>query len=170
MPHAAIRVANELLRDHPNVDHMKLQKLLYYANGWWLATHGEPLLTEYPQVWRYGPVFRQLYSTLSRFGHSNIGGPVAVGIFGGGNQPNLDEAEDAKEIRDLLHAIWEEHGHKSAIQLSNETHGVGTPWRTIAERHNFSVPVNTPIPPQEDWAYFARLAREREIPTTPLRA
>lgn len=170
MPHPALQVANELLQAHGDVSHMKLQKLLYYANGWWLATEGTPLLNEFPQVWRYGPVFRWLYNTLSRFGHNEIGGPVPPGPFGGGNLPTLEGVAEAPRVRALLAWIWTEHGHKTAVQLSDETHAVGTPWWIIAERHGFRVPLNTPIPPQADWDYFANLARTRGIETHPLTA
>jgi uncharacterized phage-associated protein len=168
MPLPALKAANELLKLHGDVDHMKLQKLLYYANGWWLATEGTPLLNEPPEVWRYGPVFAWLYSSLNRFGHSNIGGPVAPGPFAIANQAEVDVPQD--RLKRLLEWIWNEHGHKSAIQLSDETHAVGTPWRQIAEKHNFRIPANTPIPAKLDWEYFTKLARTRGIATQPLRA
>lgn len=170
MAYPALKVANELLAKHGDVSHMKLQKLLYYANGWWLATEGAPLLNEPPQVWRFGPVFRWLYSSLSRFGHSQIGGPVPIGPFGGGDRPTLENEDGVERVRRLLDWIWAEHGAKDAIQLSEETHAPGTPWRKIAEKHNFRVPQNTPIPPQMDWEYFANLARARGIPTKSITA
>ncbi|MBQ1498462.1 MAG: DUF4065 domain-containing protein [Sphingomonas sp.] len=169
MSFPALKVANELLQLHGDIDPMKLQKLLYYANGWWLATHGAPLLNENPQVWRYGPVFRGLYGAFARFGRDDIGGPVRGGPFTA-DPPFLTNELDAVEARQLLAWIWDEHGSKSAIQLSDETHAPGTPWRKIAERHNFRVPEGTPIPPREDWAYFAELAQGRGVATRPLAA
>lgn len=162
MSFTSLKVANELLRLHGDIDPMKLQKLLYYANGWWLATHGEPLLTEQPQVWRYGPVFRGLYGTFAKFGRENIGGPVSGGPFTPDPQFLGDSAAE-EEVRQLLKWIWDEHGNKSAIKLSDETHAPGTPWRKIAERHDFRVPEGTPIPPEADWEYFAGLAKARDV-------
>jgi uncharacterized phage-associated protein len=170
MPYPPLQVANELLQAHGDVSHMKLQKLLYYANGWWLATEGQPLLNEDPEVWRYGPVFRWLYSALSRFGHSSIGGPIPPGPFAAGAQANLVGEPDEGRVRNLLNWIWVEHGQKSAAQLSEETHAPGTPWRIIAEKHGFHVPLNTPIPREMDWDYFAKLARARGYQTRPLAA
>ena len=169
MAYPALRVANELLQLHGDVSHMKLQKLLYYANGWWLAMEGQPLLNENPQVWRYGPVFRWLYSSLSRFGHADIGKPVPPGPFGPQNL-TLEGEQGADNVRNLLSWIWAEHGQKTAIQLSDETHAPGTPWRKIAEEHNFRVPTNTEIPPQLDWEYFASLAQVRGFSPQPLKA
>lgn len=62
-PYHPLAFANEfILKAQPaGVEHMKLQKLVYYSYGWWIAYHEEPILTEPPQVWRYGPVFVSLY-------------------------------------------------------------------------------------------------------------
>lgn len=148
---------------------MKLQKLLYYANGWWLAINGEPLLSEAPQVWRYGPVYQHLYRTFSRFRHEPIGGPVKGNPFAA--EPEmLGDSEDEGRVRQLLDWIWSEHGAKSAVQLSDETHAVGTPWRDIAEEYNFRIPYNVEISPKRDWKFFAEQAEKRGIQTTPLSA
>ncbi|WP_164118879.1 type II toxin-antitoxin system antitoxin SocA domain-containing protein [Sphingorhabdus sp. Alg239-R122] len=165
MPYPSLRVANELLSLHGDISPMKLQKLLYYTNGWWLALRGKPLLNENPQVWRYGPVFSILYSTFSRFGHDNIGQPVPAGPFGG-EPPALEDNGD--DVRAFLEWVWGEHGTKTAGQLSDETHAIGTPWRQIAEQHNFRVPRFTEIPPHLDHAYFSRLAEARGVNPVPL--
>jgi len=38
------------------ITHLKLQKLLYYAQAWHLANTGEPLFDEEIQAWTHGPV------------------------------------------------------------------------------------------------------------------
>lgn len=169
MEYPSHQIANEILASHGEVSHMKLQKLLYYANGWWLATTGHRLLNENPQVWRYGPVFGWLYRTLSRFGHSAIGGPVKGNPFAD-NAERLPDNDEAERVRKLLDWIWIEHGPKTAIQLSEETHAPGTPWRQIAEKYNFKVPFEVEISPERDWAFFAKLAEQRGIQTVPLAA
>lgn len=169
MAYPSIYVANELLSSHGDVSHMKLQKLLYFANGWWLATNGTPLLNESPQVWRYGPVYQYLYKIFSRFGHADIGGPVKGNPFA--DEPEkLGDSDEHKRVRQLLDWIWTEYGSKSAIQLSDETHAPGTPWRQIAEHHKFRVPFETEISPKKDWEFFASLAQQRGIQTVPLAA
>jgi len=173
MSYPAIEVANELIARHGangNIDPMKLQKLLYFANGWWLALVGRPLISEAPQVWRYGPVFKPIYHSFSKYGRNNIMYPEPATPFGGQPRRIPDNAADAQEVRHLLDWIMGEYGWKSGPALSDETHRPGTPWRNIAERNRFQVPENQVIPPQEDWQYFSELARARGYQPVPIAA
>lgn len=49
-------VARDLRRRLPGVGTAKLQKLLYYCQGWHLAWFGTPLFTERIEAWDKGPV------------------------------------------------------------------------------------------------------------------
>ena len=44
----------------------QIQTILYTAYGVWLATKGERLLEEHPQVWQYGPLFPRAYKHLKK--------------------------------------------------------------------------------------------------------
>jgi uncharacterized phage-associated protein len=44
------------------ISNMKLQKLLYYQQGFHLAYFGKPLFEEDIEAWMYGPVVPSVYS------------------------------------------------------------------------------------------------------------
>ena len=168
MTFLALHAANELLREHPDVDPMKLQKLLYYANGWWLATHGKPLINETPGIWRYSPCSVGSMELLPGLGVKTSAVLLRV--------DPLTSVLNSLEVRQKqmkrvssLHG-WEHHGPKSAIALSDKTHALGTPWRDSAEKHQFRVPEGTSIPIADNWAYFSALAEVLGAATTPLAA
>lgn len=171
MPYTAIEVANELIAAHGKddgvIDPLKLQKLLYFANGWWLAINGAPLIAERPQVWRYGPVFKTIYHAFNSYGNSPILDLAPSSPFGG--EPLRIQNAD-KELIPLLNWIWSEYGHKSGPALSDETHKPGTPWRKIAEKYKFMIPENFTIPLKDDWEYFVGLAKERGFKTAQITA
>lgn len=170
--HRPLTVANEFVRQFggaQGIGHLKLQKLTYYAQGWWLVTKGEEMLFERPQVWRYGPVFQSLYNVMSGKGSEPIREPVGASPFGGSQAPTLEGAAFEDE-RAMVQWIWEEYGNLSGPQLSDLTHAADTPWRVIAEDKKFRVPLNFPIPESLDWKYFAKLAQERGINPVPLTA
>jgi len=170
MPHRPIAIANEFVRqfgDANDLSHLKLQKLTYFAQGYWLAGRGEELVTERPQVWRYGPVFKSLYHILSGRGSSPIRQPTGANPFGEGTPPTL-EAPAFQAERQLVEWVWAEYGNLTGPQLSDMTHALGTPWRKIAEERKFKVPLDFEIPEDLDWNYFAELASERDITPVPI--
>lgn len=50
------------------ITNLKLQKLLYYAQAWFLALHGSELFSEDFQAWVHGPVLPSQYH---RFKHND---------------------------------------------------------------------------------------------------
>jgi uncharacterized phage-associated protein len=158
MPFAPLAIANTFLArygvESGGISHMKLQKLVFYAYGWWLASYDEPLASEAPQVWQYGPVFSSLYSALAPFGMEPIDSPMrAVPI---GSAPIVPESD--VEVHELLEWVWQRYGGYGAGKLSDMTHAKGTPWQEEAEAHNYRVPRNHTIPDARTKAYFESLA------------
>ena len=79
----ALKLANTFLARHAGgfgLQHMKLQKLCYYAYGWWLSAYDNPLTDKGPEVWKYGPVFSDLYDDLKTWGNAAIVA-LKLGIF-----------------------------------------------------------------------------------------
>ena len=76
MPFSAKAVANVFLEladaAKQTLTPMKLQKLVYYAHGWYLGLTGRPLLDELIQAWSFGPVVRSLYNEFKEFGADPI--------------------------------------------------------------------------------------------------
>jgi uncharacterized phage-associated protein len=143
------------------ITHMKLQKLVYYAHGWWLAYNLDnppPLLNERPQVWQHGPVFSSMYHALKGFGNTPIRFPQPE--FPMEAPPDVDENDDL--ILNFMDWIWVRYGQYSAIRLSDMTHQQGTPWRQIAEKYNFRVPLRLPIPDDIMQRYFRNVEASRQ--------
>jgi uncharacterized phage-associated protein len=141
MPYGAKAIANYFLQladgNDRNIDAMKMQKLVYFAQGWCLALKDSPLITERIEAWRYGPVVRELYGAFRDAGSGPITHPAYEAIFKNGKIgfyiPNIDEEDedegvDKDFVKNLLDEIWKVYGGFSAIQLSNLTHEPGTPW------------------------------------------
>src|SRR5687768_9300066 len=54
------------------IDQMKVQKLVYFAHGWYLAITNQPLINEAIEAWRFGPVIPSLYHSLKHSGNQAI--------------------------------------------------------------------------------------------------
>jgi uncharacterized phage-associated protein len=143
MPYQSIAVANYLIEcaraDVEALTPMKVQKLVYFAYGWNLAIHNQPLLNERFEAWKYGPVVPQLYRELKAFGARPIPEPVTVLRFQGMKisvvTPTIHESENhANDTKQLLERIWKVYGRYTAVQLSNATHAPGSPWDVTRKR------------------------------------
>ena len=53
----------------------KLQKLLYYTQGFHLAIYGVPLFEEKLIAWEHGPVVKEVYDKFKEFGSNAISVP-----------------------------------------------------------------------------------------------
>ncbi|MDB6118895.1 MAG: putative prophage protein, partial [Verrucomicrobiaceae bacterium] len=57
------------------ISNLKLQKLLYYAQGFHLALTGAPLFEEDIQAWVHGPVVREVWQAFNQYGANGIPAP-----------------------------------------------------------------------------------------------
>jgi uncharacterized phage-associated protein len=110
------------------VDHLKLQKLLYYAHGVHLAVTGKPLISERVEAWKFGPVVPIIYKAFRRYGAKPIT-ELAVEVDNGTLVPALIPT-DSSALR-VLETVWGSYGKYEGVELSAMTHKPGTPWDQV---------------------------------------
>lgn len=102
------------------VSNLKLQKLLYYAQGHCLGATGEPLFSDPIQAWAHGPVVAEVYHAYKDYGKNPIDPDVALG-------EDFDW-DDFAEVSDLLGDVWDRYGSLAAWALRERTHREA-PWK-----------------------------------------
>jgi uncharacterized phage-associated protein len=100
--------------DH--LSHLRLQKLLYYVQGWSLAMRSKPMFEERIEAWAHGPVVRDVYANLASYGDrsilpDNVGPPERL----------------TEEEMIFIQSVWEEYKKFSASSLRQMTHQE-KPW------------------------------------------
>lgn len=109
------------------ISNLKLQKLLYYAQGYHLAAFGCPLFPEKVRKWQHGPVVKEIYHAFSDYGSGGIPEPSSL------NENAFDEEQVS-----FLNEIYRIFGQYSAWKLRNMTHEeppwVDAPVRGIISR------------------------------------
>ncbi|MES2615839.1 MAG: type II toxin-antitoxin system antitoxin SocA domain-containing protein [Bdellovibrionota bacterium] len=119
---------------------MQLQKLIFFAHGVNLAVHESPLIKEEFEAWDYGPVIRSLYFETKYYGSGNIDRKLtALSYKKNSSKFNLEIitpiiSQEDKTVKEILDFVWENYGKYNAIQLSNITHKVGTPWEVTYKK------------------------------------
>ncbi|CVI68039.1 Panacea domain-containing protein [Alistipes sp. CHKCI003] len=121
MTYPVLDIANKLLLKATEYDggelmsNMKLQKMLYYQQGYHLAAFGTPLFSEEVEAWMYGPVVPCVYEHFKKFG--------AGGIIPETQTPTLlVEEEEA-----LFYDVFNAYINFSALGLMEKTHNE-SPW------------------------------------------
>lgn len=144
--HSAAAVANAFLdiqeadqTTYPPIDPIKLQKLLFYAQAWWLASTDTELFPDDIKAWTWGPVVPGIYYQFVKFGKEPIRNKQAEELIRTG-KGILDvyfrvPPAAPQNILSFLKNVWETHKIFTGIQLSNATHGPGEPWTIVKERY-----------------------------------
>jgi uncharacterized phage-associated protein len=74
--YTALQIANAFLdrakKDGKPLTNMKLQKLLYFAQGHSYGLRDKRLIEDDCQAWQYGPVYPSVYRAFSCFGAGPI--------------------------------------------------------------------------------------------------
>ena len=138
---------------------MKLQKLVYFAHGWYLALKDEELINEKIEAWRFGPVVRSLYHEFSYYGRNPITEKAFIHDFSD-DYAELPEGEEHRFVRAFLDRAWDVYGKYSAIQLSNATHVEGSPWDKIRKKYPDGIPECTVIDNETIKQYFEEGRKE----------
>jgi uncharacterized phage-associated protein len=104
--------------DEPEfLTHLRLQKLLYYVQGWSLTLRKKAMFSEEIQAWAHGPVVASLYSKFADFGNRPI---------------NPDEVDRPKRLTEadtqFIGMVWDAYKGYSASSLRAMTHRE-SPWR-----------------------------------------
>ena len=128
MSYSVLNIANKIIastntEQGETISNLKLQKLLYYMQGFFIAVFDKKLFENEIEAWQYGPVVREMYEHFKEFGSGTITLKADVEIL------DLSEAESQ-----LFNDVMEEYGQFSAIKLMNMTHEE-LPWKNVFNKN-----------------------------------
>ncbi len=106
---------------------LKLQKLLYYAQGIAIKYTGKSLFNENLVAWDLGPVVPEVYNRYKKYGKNPINESITMPNFG-----------DNNDIEVILKDVYEDYGQYSAFKLVEMTHNE-TPWKETPKNNVISI-------------------------------
>lgn len=118
---------NETVTGAEAISNLKLQKLLYYAQGCFLAITDNQLFSDKIVAWQHGPVVETVYQTYKHYGASGID-----------FTEDFDDSSFTEEEKNILGQVYDLFGQYSAWKLRNMTHEE-TPWKTTAPNEEISL-------------------------------
>jgi uncharacterized phage-associated protein len=97
------------------ISNLKLQKLLYYSQAWYLALYDKPLFGQRIEAWTHGPAIPPVYGEFKKWAWNPIPPPDKIRAL-----PQRPESH-VKEVIEV-------YGSFSAYQLERLTHQED-PWK-----------------------------------------
>ncbi len=117
-----------------DLSNMKLNKLLYFAQGHCLKQTGDVLFDDTIEAWDHGTIVYDVYKKYQPFGDS----PITV-----------CDAEEAKKMPSeaitILIDTVREYGKYTAMALRNMTHVPKSPWDLSYKRGEKRVPIGVDL-------------------------
>lgn len=126
LPYTAENVAKYLIylasqafvgdnKEREGITNLKLQKVLYFAQAYYLAKVGRPLFSDDIEAWEFGPVVPRVYRKYK----SNVSNPIIC---------EEDKSSLSDEDKETLKKVWGTFGGYSASKLVDIAHA-HTPWK-----------------------------------------
>jgi uncharacterized phage-associated protein len=141
-------VASAIVEQAGSMTAMKLEKLVYYCQGWHLARHSSALFGDPIEAWRQGPVVRELYQ------HHKQQYMIS-------NWPMGDSAALTQAEVDTVQWVTSEYGSFSAVELSRMTHHE-LPWKAARGGLPDSAASVEPLSTDLMRSYYARQLADPE--------
>ena len=117
-----------------DLTNMKMNKLLYFAQGHYLARYGRPLFDDRIEAWDHGPVVPSVYYAYKSFGD----GPI--------KDYNPDIVDQiTPEAEEILFGVARKYGGFTASYLRKMTQVVGAPCGQVYRRGcaNVEIPLDS---------------------------
>ena len=105
--------------EREGITNLKLQKILYFAQAYYLAKLGRPLFKDPIEAWTYGPVVPTVYQAYRRHKSDPI-------------MSDKDTTTLSAEDKEQLKKIWDSFGGYSASRLVDIAHA-HEPWKKAFE-------------------------------------
>lgn len=126
----------------------KLQKLCYYAQGWYAGLTGRRLFDNDLQAWIHGPVCPKLYEVYKSYGYNEI--------------PKINENITNEELKGIAEQIYRIYGNLDGDELEQLTHQE-KPWMNARNGIESWMPSTETIKFSDMEEYFSNKFKEEQI-------
>jgi len=111
---------------------MRINKLMYFAQGWYLQKYGKPLFQADIKAWKYGPVVPLIYKKYQSFGRNIITDC----------SPSFTMSNLSSDEIDILFDVYDRYRKYSTSKLVEISQEENTPWsKTYKEGGDCTIPL-----------------------------
>jgi len=132
------------------ITHLKLQKLLYYAQAWSLSIKGKRLFNEKICAWAHGPVIKEVYDEYKQFAYNQL------------EKSTIDESNYSIDEMDILDLVWTVYGKYDAKYLEALMHAEH-PWNDARKGYSSGEICQIEITLENIEAYYKKIRTKFDI-------
>lgn len=123
-------VVKKCKSDNRTIDHLKLQKILYFIALEWFKVFREYPYKQEMEMWKLGPVIRDVYGDYRSNGSLAIKEPATKMIFENGKfaMSSIPSVQLEGREKLLVEKVIEKYSPEKSFDLVNLTHQ-HTPWK-----------------------------------------
>jgi len=131
---------------------LKLQKLLYYIQAWYLVHYNEPMFDEEFQAWIHGPVNRKIFDRFktNKFIYSEINEEDII------VKNPIKKLKKKKKKKELIDSVLDVYMKYSGSQLEALSHSE-KPWKEARNGYSHSARCEKPIKSKTIKKYYSSL-------------
>lgn len=118
--------ADDIYDVYEGITHLKVQKLLYYAEGVYSAITGNDFFKEKIMAWPHGPVVVEVYEKFSINGSKEL-------EFDNTYWNKIQQINNDNDVLNILKLVYESYAGYTAWQLREKTHIAGGPWQITVD-------------------------------------
>lgn len=136
------------------VSQLKVQKMVYFAQGYHLAQFGTPLIRENIEAWQYGPVVPEIYHQYRFYGSKPIRNNDYLFNEQLSNEKQMQKAIDKLDdnAKAAIAYTFEATKDLTAFSMTRWSHKPEGPW----SKYYLNTPKGTPIDSADIQSYFQK--------------
>ncbi len=139
------------------ISNLALQKLLYFAHGWFFSIYDSPLIKNKFEAWQFGPVQRVLYDQFKCFKDNPIRGVRATFLNPLTGEAVYREPSISADHASVIKAVLAKYERFSASQLVSLSHVEDSPWEFVWQQAEDATYPGMKIPDALILDHFKRL-------------
>ena len=131
MSYFAVSVANSIIklakaRNITNLTPMKLQKLMYFAQFWYVKKFNKFLINDWFSRWEFGPVIPSIYHQLKYYGSNPVNN--YIWLLSANNEAIVYMIDNNPNTWNFLNEVLDTYGHLDGTSLSAITQRDNSAW------------------------------------------
>ena len=153
-------ILNKAAENGEKLKPLKLQKLIYYACGYYQAAYDVPLIDRSIEAWDYGPVIPEIYQEFKAFGSGEITRPARELDWETSEFAPVPIPTGDSNLLKVVDFVWASYGKYSGLHLSDMAHSNGSPW-DITRKKNPGIK-NAGIPSEALVNHFSKFVKKKQ--------